>query len=224
MQKLFVPVGFAALLLFSCGSNGKEKNEDAGTAICKADCLKDSLKFGDEGKGRAYVYVTPKSCGIDSIFWGTHGMGTVRGAAFNRPEFKANKDKMRFLYNGGNYAYLLMNDCETRKGLVAKLLMVTLPAEKQQTFMLTGKGINNGNPKFSVADNLVVTCDGGNLLIDDVSTGKQSTMTFGKWIQDIDYDAIHEYIDSVNVTNTKGWAKVKIDGKWTTVEKNLEFK
>jgi hypothetical protein len=118
----------------------------------------------------------------------------------------------------------MLNDCETRKGVVLKMLLDKLPPGKKESFMMTGKGINNGNPKFSVADNLVVTCDGGNLLIEDAATGKQATMTFGKWIEDIDYDAVQEYIDSVNITNAKGWARVKMDGQWKVVEKNLELK
>jgi len=222
MQKLLIPVIAFTLLLASCGSKGKKN--DAGTSICQAACLSDSLKYGESGRGKAYVYLTAKDCGIDSIFWGTHGMGTVRGVKFNRPGFKLNKEKIRCLISGGQYAYLMVNDCETRKGVVVKMLLGDLPEGKKETFMMTGKGISNINPKFSIADNLAVTCDGGNLLIEDAATGKQATLTFGKWIENIDYDAVHEYIDSVNITNTKGWAKVKIEDKWTVVEKELTFK
>jgi hypothetical protein len=223
MQKLLIPAVAMALVVASCGSKDGKKDK-ADNSICKSECFNDSLKFGESGKGRPYVYITAKDCSIDSIFWGTHGMGTVRGVKFNRPEFRLNKEKIRCLITGGSYAYLMLNDCETRKGVVLKMLLDKLPPGKKESFMMTGKGINNGNPKFSVADNLVVTCDGGNLLIEDVATGKQATMTFGKWIEDIDYDAVQEYIDSVNITNAKGWARVKMDGQWKVVEKNLELK
>jgi hypothetical protein len=46
-------------------------------------------------------------------------------------------------------------------------------------------------------------------------------MTFGKMISDLDYDAMHEFIDSVNVTPTHIWAKILVDKKWASVEKNI---
>lgn len=223
MQKLLALLTVFMLLLASCGSKGKEKT-DTSQGICKADCLKDTIKYGEDGKGKAYVYITTKNCGIDSVFWGTHGMGTVRSAEFPLPEFKVSENRIRCLINGGNYAYLLLNDCETRKGVVLKMLLDELPEGKKQDFMITSKAINNGNPKFSIADNLVVVCDGGNLLIEDANSGKEATFTFGKKISDIDYNFIHEYIDSVNITITKGWAKVKLDGSWQVVQKDLDFK
>ena len=48
-------------------------------------------------------------------------------------------------------------------------------------------------------------------------------MTFGERIE-IDYDAIHDYIDSVNITPTRFWAKVKIGGEWKPIEKAVELK
>ena len=45
-------------------------------------------------------------------------------------------------------------------------------------------------------------------------------MTFGKAL-DFDFDAIHETLDSVNITRSRIWAKVKIDGEWKTLEKNI---
>ena len=46
-------------------------------------------------------------------------------------------------------------------------------------------------------------------------------MTFGAHIKDLDYDAIHQFIDSVNVTNTRIWVRVKIDNEWKELEKNI---
>jgi hypothetical protein len=45
-------------------------------------------------------------------------------------------------------------------------------------------------------------------------------MTFGENLG-IDYDAIHEYIDSVNVTNSRIWARVKKGTEWKEMEKSI---
>ncbi len=81
-------------------------------------------------------------------------------------------------------------------------------------------GINNIDPKFSIADNLVVNTDRGNIYLEDIDTGKKAMMTFGEKL-DIDYDALHEYIDSVNITNSRIWVKVKIKDSWKELEKNI---
>ena len=39
-----------------------------------------------------------------------------------------------------------------------------------------------------------------------------------------DHDAIHESIDSVNITPTRIWVKVKIDNEWKEMEKNIILK
>ena len=53
-----------------------------------------------------------------------------------------------------------------------------------------------------------------------MSTGKKASMTFGEAL-DIDYDIMHASIDSVNITNTRSWAKVKIGKEWKIIEKNI---
>ena len=48
-------------------------------------------------------------------------------------------------------------------------------------------------------------------------------MTFGKQL-DINYEDLHQTLDSVNITATRIWAKVKIDDKWQELEKNITLK
>jgi hypothetical protein len=55
-----------------------------------------------------------------------------------------------------------------------------------------------------------------------MTTGKKAMMTLGKAI-DIDYNAIHDHVDSVNITKDRIWAKVKIDDKWEELEKKITF-
>ncbi len=81
-------------------------------------------------------------------------------------------------------------------------------------------GINSIDPKFSVSENLMAYTDRGNIYIEEFTTGKKAMMTFGEKL-DIDYDAIHEHIDSVNVTNSRIWVKVKKGKEWAVLEKNI---
>jgi hypothetical protein len=53
-----------------------------------------------------------------------------------------------------------------------------------------------------------------------MNTGKKATVTFGQAL-DIDYDALHDHIDSVNITNTRVWARFKVEKEWKVVEQNI---
>jgi hypothetical protein len=83
--------------------------------------------------------------------------------------------------------------------------------------------INNLDPKFYLDENLMAYTDRGNIFIEDMNNGKEAMMTFGE-IVEIDYDYIHEYIDSVNVTKDRVWARVKLANGWKDLEKKIEFK
>ena len=87
---------------------------------------------------------------------------------------------------------------------------------------MKSSGINNTDHRFSIADNIVAHTDRGNIFIQDMNTGKTAMMTFGKEIE-LDYDNIHNYIDSVNITNERIWVKVKIDGEWAVKEKKFTW-
>ncbi|HEY2720795.1 MAG TPA: hypothetical protein VGI82_03660, partial [Chitinophagaceae bacterium] len=89
-------------------------------------------------------------------------------------------------------------------------------------FMKSSTAINNFDPKFSVADSLLAYTDKGNIIVEDISTGKQENMTFGKAL-DFDFDAIHETLDSVNITRNRIWAKAKINGEWKELEKTISL-
>lgn len=45
-------------------------------------------------------------------------------------------------------------------------------------------------------------------------------MTFGEPLP-IDYDALHDHIDSVNVTNSRIWVKILVGKNWVEKEKNI---
>jgi hypothetical protein len=47
-------------------------------------------------------------------------------------------------------------------------------------------------------------------------------MTFREQVP-IDYDRIHDHIDSVRITSTKIWVRIKIQEQWKELEKEIDL-
>jgi hypothetical protein len=212
MKLLLVPA-IVLVLAFSTGGC-KSSSADGPKLFCDTACLKDTLKFAGEHTTKPFVYISPNNCKGDTIIWAYTGIA-ARKTKFDYPDAKLNKDFARCIFKDNEFAYILFNDCATGRGFQIKL-----PYDKTQSFVMKTSGINNIDPKFSIADNLLAYTDRGNIYIEEIATGKKAMMTFGEKL-DIDYDAIHEYIDSVNVTNSRIWVKVKIGEAWKDLEKKI---
>lgn len=218
MKQTLIVLAFAALMAAGAGSC---KSEEGPKTFCDTTCLKDSIKFTSNSKLHPYVYISAKNCLPDSLVWSYSGMGVNRKTGFTYlfgATVNLKKDYIRCVINDTSYAWLLFNDCSTGRGFQLKL-----PYDKNQNFSIKTSGINNLDPKFSIDSSLVVNTDRGNLYVEDLMTGKKAMMTFGQKL-DIDYDAMHEYIDSVHITPQKIWARVKIDKAWKDLEKTIELK
>ncbi len=216
-MKSLIAAAFLILITYSFTAC-KSSSADGPNTFCDTACLTDTIKFKGDNKLEPVVYITSKDCKADSIIWSYNGMGTFRKTSFDDligRSANINKDFIRCYFNNADIAWIMYNDCETERGFQIKL-----PYDKSQNVSPKGSGINNIDPKFSIADNLVVHTDSGNLFIEDMSTGKKATMTFGEAL-DLDYSALHTVIDSVNITNTRAWAKVLIGKEWKVIEKNI---
>lgn len=201
---------------FGCGSKGT-----TAKTFCDTTCMKDSIKFSGDHKLKPYVYITASNCIADTLTWSYKGMGVDRKMGLEdllNNKVYINKDYIKCFIRDTAYAWILFNDCATGRGYQLKL-----PYNKTASLGRKSSGINNVDPKFSVEENIVAYTDRGNIFVEDIVTGKTAQMTFGKAL-DIDYDAIHEFIDSVNITPSRIWVKVKIDNKWTELEKEITLK
>lgn len=211
MRILILP----AIVVVIAFSFGACKSASAPKPFCDTACLKDTLKFSGDHKLQPYVYITAKDCNGDSLIWSYKGMGSNRKTKFDYTTVKLNKDFVRCLFKDTAFAYILFNDCATGRGFQIKL-----PFDKKQNFTMKTSGINSLDPRFSISDNLLAYTDRGNIFVEDFLTGKKAMMTFGEKL-DIDYDVIHEHIDSVNVTNSRIWVKVKVKDEWKELEKKI---
>jgi hypothetical protein len=218
MRSLIIPV-IAILLLasfVSCNSSGK-----GDKTFCDTACLKDSIKFTGNHILKPVVNISASKCIADTLMWSYNGMGVNRKIGLKNllnNTVHISNNYVKCYFNDTAYALLTFNDCATGRGYQVKL-----PFDKKATISIKSSGINNFDHKFSVTDDLIAYTDRGNIFVEEIATGKKAMMTFGKALE-IDYDSIHEYIDSVNVTPTRIWVKVKIDNEWKVLEKNITLK
>jgi hypothetical protein len=205
----------AVIALLACGG-GKNVAEKP---FCDTSCLKDTIKFRNEDhKLKPYLYISANKCLPDTVIWSYRGLGTNRKLSFDDfglKKFPLSKDHMSVFFGDTSYLWLLFNSCDNGRGYLAKI-----PFNKSQKIIRKGSAINRFDPKYAVDDGLAVYTDKGNIFVEDMATGKTAMMTFGKMVE-MDYDYLHDHIDSVNITPTRIWAKVMIDKTWTPIEKNI---
>jgi hypothetical protein len=210
---------FSATLLWSLHSC---KSSSAPPSFCDTACLKDTIKFSDEANPlKPYVYISARNCSADSLIWNHLDMGVNRKMGIvdlvGAP-VKLNPSAVACYIKDTSYAWLTFNDCSNGRGYLLKI-----PFNKKENISRKSSAINSLDPKYSVDPSLVAYSDRGNLFAEDKVTGKSAMITFGERIE-INYDAIHDFIDSVNITPTRFWARVKIADGWKEIEKAVELK
>lgn len=210
--KILVVIIVTAMMAQACGEK-KQKS------FCADPCLKDTVKFVNETNPlQPYVYISAKNCLPDTLTWSYKGMGVNRKLGFAelvKTEIQLDQNLITCHIQDTSYIWLLFNDCGSGRGFLLKI-----PFDKKKEITRKGGAINRVDPKYSVAEGLVAYTDKGNIFVEEMATGKKAMMTFGK-ATDIDYDAMHETLDSVNITPTRIWAKVKMDNDWKEFEKNI---
>ncbi len=197
---------------------------DSGTAapVCDSTCVKDSMKFTKEDNNlKPSVFISAQNCMADSVSWTYDGMGSIKTmgvADLAGAPVQLNKTAVDCFINDTSYAWLRFNDCRTGRGFIMKI-----PFNKGSKLERKSSALNSFDHKYNVAAGLIAYSDRGNLFVEDMASGKQALMTFGERVE-IDYDHLHEFIDSVSVSPTAIWAKVKVKEGWKTFEKNITLK
>lgn len=186
--------------------------------FCDTACIYQSIRFTGTHEDTPYVELSVANCLPDTLIWSYSGLGTKRKIGFAYligRTVKVNKAYINVQFKDNQYAWILFNDCVTGRGFQIKL-----PYDKETPFSLKSSGLNSIDPKFSVEEGLIANTDRGNLFVEDAQNGKKAMMTFGEKI-DIDYDAIHDHIDTVSITRNKIWARVRIGNEWVIKEKTI---
>jgi hypothetical protein len=195
-------------------------NGGAGSppAFCDTTCSNDTIRFIGKHETLPTVSISMSGCLPDTIQWRHDGMSTYTKTGFMyliEQSVRINKNFVTAKFKDNAYVWVLFNDCLTGRGFQLKL-----PYDKSAKFAVKSSGINSFDPKFSIAEQLIVNTDRGNIYVEDAYTGKKAMMTFGEKIP-INYDLIHDHLDSVHITENRIWVRFKSNNKWVEKEKNI---
>lgn len=208
----------------SCKSgDDKAAGTEAGSFCKDSACMTEPLHFGSPTPDKPFVTVSFKDCKIDTIHW---ERGKKEGATdiifkdFIPNDVRPSKSYFSCDVVGDKYAWLKFNDCPTGRGYLIKL-----PFDKKEATSKYTSAINNFDPKFKVEDGLVSYFDNTFIYVEDINTGKVAqTLLTDTGIKGVDYDAIHSFIDTVNITRSTIYAKLHYQGKEIVHNQPLTFK
>lgn len=213
-MRLFL-LAASALLVASCSNNG-------GTAktFCDTTCTSDSFKFVSNDAFESKVNISVKDCKPDSLSWTHGGMAISRQvpmSEFVSQDIRLNKSAISCVIKDTSHAWLTFNDCITGRGYLLKL-----PFNKANNINKISGALNSFDPKFSVDTDLRAYTDRGSIFVVNINTGTEAMMTF-KETYDIDFNKLHEVVDSINVTKQRVYVKLKKKEQFVELEKKIEL-
>ena len=213
MRTMILPLAaFIISGLVACSSSsGKPQS------FCDTVCIKDSIRFKGTHPLKPELILLPKDCGIDSILWTYDGMGLYRKVDLGYSDVKLNPAYIQCFFRDTSYAFLLFNDCITGRGYQVKI-----PIAKTGSYSKRSSGINSLDKKFNIEEGMLAYTDRGNIYVEEIATGKQAMMTFGQ-ATDLDYDVIHDVLDSVKVTRENIYVKIRLNNKWEELQKKIKL-
>jgi hypothetical protein len=216
MRKLF-PLFIAAVvaLISSCGGD----NDGTGQTFCDTACNTDSLHFKGNHPLNPMVDIGLNACKADTVIW-THDLAGSKlldlNADLGQP-VTLNPSTVDAYIKDTSYAWLQFNDCKTGRGYLLKL-----PFNKQEERRKISGAFTKFDPKFSIEEGLVAYTDRGSVFVENMESGQKATMSFDKEY-DIDFNKLHETVDSVNVTKARIFVQMIRDGEKKTYEKNVSL-
>lgn len=214
-MRLLIVLIAATLFFSSC----KGKAETA-KAFCDTTCSSDSLNFDGKNKFNPRVSISMKNCRPDTLSWTHEMLGALRSVelpSFLNQDVRINKSAISCVIQDTTMAWLTFNDCITGRGYLLKL-----PFNKKKEISKITGALNSFDPKFSVESDLRAYTDRGSIFVVDINTGKEATMTF-KEVYDIDFNKIHEIVDTINITHKRIYAKLLKNGQEVPFEKQIDL-
>ncbi len=137
--------------------------------------------------------------------------------SFIGQDVRINSSSISCFIKDTSYAWLTFNDCLTGRGYLLKL-----PFAKNGTIGKYTGALNNFDPKFSVAPDLRAYTDRGSIFVVNIKTDQEAIMSF-KEAYDIDFNKIHESVDSINVTNNRIFVRLLKKGEPVELQKDIQL-
>ncbi len=208
-------VGLLGITLTECGSSA-----NGPAPLCDTTCLKDTIRFRGDHVSNPEVALAPTNCQADTVLWTYEGMGVNRKIGLKSimgQLVPIQPSHARCVFDGNKKAWLFFNDCATGRGYQVKL-----PYDKKESISVRSSGINSIDPKFDIDPDILAYTDRGNIYVEHLKKGTSAMMTF-KELVPIDYDHIHDHIDSVKIRPNKIWVRIKIQDQWKELEKDIDL-
>jgi hypothetical protein len=216
-MRIFFPAAFFCALLF-IATGCSDKKAEAVATFCDTTCNSDTIRFQGNHKLEPYVSISQKNCIADTLTWTHEALPSKRQMQVPTlldNTVRINKAAVNCYFKDTSYAYLSFNDCVTGRGYLLKL-----PFSKQESISKISSAINAFDKKFVVPDDLRAYADYSTLYVVDIATGKKEQMTFKEQYK-IDFNNIHEVIDSVNVSRSRMFVLLKKEGQSVPIEKKI---
>ena len=86
---------------------------------------------------------------------------------------------------------------------------------------LTG-ALTRFDPKFSIAEDLIAYTDRGSVFVENITTEQKATLPFEK-AYDIDFNKLHDMVDSVNISKDRIFVQMIRDGEKKPYEKKISL-
>ncbi|HZH38051.1 MAG TPA: hypothetical protein VEX65_12280 [Flavisolibacter sp.] len=198
----------------SCGDNN-----GTGKTFCDTACNTDSLNFKGDHRWNPTVDIGLNACKGDTLMWmhdysGSHMLSMRQDLG---QEVYLNKSAIDCYIKDTSYAWLQFNDCKTGRGYLLKLPF-NLSEERRK---ISG-AFTRFDPKFKVDPDLIVYTDRGSVFVENRKTEQKASLSFDK-PYDIDFNKIHEMVDSIHVTKERIFLQMIREGKTMPYEKKISL-
>lgn len=192
---------------------------ETAKTFCDTACKTDSLHFKGSHKLNPVVSIGLSACKADSVLW-THDLAGSKMFSLREDlgqDVYLSPSAIDAYFKDTSYAWLQFNDCKTGRGYLMKL-----PYSKSEDRRKITGAFTKFDPKFSIDSNLIVFTDRGSVFVENLENNNKATMPFDK-AYDIDFNKLHEMVDSVHVTRDRIFVQMIRNGKPVPYEKKVSL-
>lgn len=207
-------------IILTIAASCENKSAETAQLFCDTACNSDTLLFEGDHRLKPFVSITQRNCLADTLTWSHNQLETNR--QMQVPELldntiRINKSAVSCYIKDTSFAILTFNDCVSGRGYLLKL-----PFDKKQNISKRTSALNAFDKKFVLPEDLRAYADYSTIYVMDVTSGKEEQMTFGEEYE-INFNDVHQVIDSINVSRNRIFVLLKKEGKDVPLEKKINL-
>lgn len=204
------------ILIASCGNK-----EQAPVTLCEKPCVSDTISFSlPQNEFEPFVKLIPGNCLVDTVVWSSKVIPTKRKIHLSTmlgliPAL--DKSTIKCYIKDTSYAFLVFNDCLTRRGFWLKLSLGT-KEEMEKSI----SAFNPADPRYSVEEGLICYKANNTFFVQEIMTGKKASVELPS--PKLEFENTYEVVDSVHITRNRLFLNLRDGGKEKAFEKSIELK